>query len=71
MRKSESEKQMDNLLNVMRDITYICKCGKRVLISKQDRALCSECGHWVYKTPELEFKYKLKENLIKERRNRQ
>ena len=69
MRKSEIEKEMDNLLNEMRKITHICKCGKRVMISKQDRALCSECGHWVYKDKQTEFKYKMKENLIKEKRN--
>ena len=70
MRKSEIEKEMDNLLNEMRKITYVCKCGKRVMISKQDRALCSECGHWVYKDKQTEFKYKMKENLIKEKRNK-
>ena len=69
MRKSEIEKDMDNLLEEMRKITYVCKCGKRVMISQQDRALCGECGHWVYKNKALEFKYKMKENLIKERRN--
>lgn len=64
MRKSEMEKEMDNLLNEMRKITYICKCGKRVMISQQDRALCSECGHWVYKNKALEFKYKMNEFLL-------
>ena len=63
-----SEKEMDRLLEVMREISYKCPCGKTVMISKQDRALCPDCGHWVYKTRELEFRYKMKERLFREKR---
>ena len=69
MRKSEIEKEMDRILDEMRKASYKCKCGRTVLIANQDRALCENCGHWVYKSKALEFKYKLQENLIKERRN--
>lgn len=41
-----------------------CKCSHTFILSRRDRALCSHCGNWVYKTPQLEFKYKMKE-LIK------
>lgn len=40
-----------------------CKCSHTFIISRVDRALCSHCGNWVYKTPELEFKYKLQEKI--------
>lgn len=40
-----------------------CKCSHTFVLIKKDRALCSHCGNWVYRTPELEFKYKLKEKM--------
>jgi hypothetical protein len=36
-------------------------------LGNQDRGLCSHCGNWVYKSPELEFKYKLQEKIEKEK----
>jgi len=39
-----------------------CKCGKRKVIpSYVDRLICDWCGHWIYRTKAIEFKYKLKE----------
>ena len=40
-----------------------CKCSHTFVLMKKDRALCSHCGNWVYRTPEIEFKYKLKEKM--------
>ena len=40
-----------------------CKCSHTFVLGKKDRAICSHCGNWVYRTPELEFKYKLKEKI--------
>lgn len=42
-----------------------CKCGHIVVMPNAEQTICSHCGHWVFKTPELEFKYRLKENMIK------
>lgn len=50
------------------DFKVRCKCGHRVLIVTKDRMICSWCGKYVYKTPKLEFEYKLKEYMLKERR---
>jgi rRNA maturation endonuclease Nob1 len=59
-------KSDDKLLDSIRNASYKCKrCGRTVVINKQDRALCPDCGHWVYKSDELEFKYKIKEAMIK------
>lgn len=44
-----------------------CKCSHTFIISRVDRALCSYCGNWVYRTPELEFKYKIAEQMKKEK----
>jgi len=39
--------------------TIYCSCGHSVPIPKWlDRKMCSWCNHWVYRTPELEEKYK-------------
>lgn len=46
--------------------TIKCKCGCSVtFMTKIDRIICRWCGNYVYKTPELEFKYKIKEQLNK------
>ena len=40
-------------------------CGHSITIMKNDRDICNVCYHWVYKTKKAEFKYKLKERLIR------
>ena len=40
-----------------------CKCSHTFVIGRQERALCSHCGNWVYKNKETEFKYKLQEKI--------
>lgn len=42
-----------------------CKCSHTFILNKADRALCSYCGNWVYRTPEIEFKYKILEKIKK------
>lgn len=43
-----------------------CKCSHTVIIVRVDRLICSHCGNWIYRTPQLEFEYKMKEHLKKE-----
>ena len=38
-----------------------CKCSHTIIIARADRCICSYCGNWIYRTPQLEFKYKIKE----------
>lgn len=46
-----------------------CKhCGHTMTMIDVDRTICNWCGYWIYRTPEIEFKYKLKENIIKTKR---
>ena len=40
-----------------------CNCSHTFILTKKDRALCTHCGNWVYRTPEIEFKYKLKDKM--------
>ena len=50
---------------------HICKCGHTVYIAnKSGIAICSHCRNLVFKDKETEFKYRMKENLIKEKRNK-
>ena len=46
-----------------------CKCSHSIVMSKADRTICSHCGRWVYRTPQIEFEYKLK-GLIKKGGNK-
>ena len=59
-----SNKELNKLENVRQEMTVTCKCGHRVLFQVQtDRIICTYCGNWVYRTPKLEFEYKLKEKM--------
>lgn len=46
-----------------------CKCSHSIIMVNADRTICSFCGRWVYRTPQLKFKYKIKEFLNKEEKN--
>lgn len=38
-----------------------CKCGHSILIKPRiDRVICHHCGNYVYRTKQIEFRYKLK-----------
>ena len=59
-------KEIEKYHRIMTENQIKCKCGKKTNIRAQlDRVICDECGHWIYRTPQLEFKYKLKERLKK------
>ncbi len=47
-----------------------CKCGHvNIIMNKNGYHLCSWCKNYVFKDKQTEFEYRLKENLIKEKRN--
>ena len=46
--------------------TVKCKCGHSITFNdKRDRLICSWCGYWCYKSPSVEFKYKLRKRGLK------
>lgn len=50
--------------------TYKCKCGHSIVIAnKNGVAECNWCHNNVFKDKKIEFEYRMKQNLIKERRN--
>lgn len=59
--KKDSKRFEDILKNTIK-----CKCGCSVVFSKKtDRIICRWCGNYIYRTPKLEFEYKIKEKIIK------
>ena len=47
------------------DNKIACKCGHRILMGLEERKVCNWCGNYVYRNKEIEFKYKLKEKMMK------
>ena len=46
-----------------------CKCGHvTTIINPKGYQLCTWCHNFVFLKPQIEFEYRMKENLIKERR---
>ena len=43
-----------------------CNGGHGVVFvnKKIDRKLCPNCGHWIYRDPQTELKYKMKERGV-------
>lgn len=47
-----------------------CKCGHvNIIMNKKGYHLCSWCHDLVFKDKQTEFKFRMKENLLKEKRN--
>ena len=66
MIKSKRYKEDSKRLNSITENTIKCKCGCSITFCVQtDRVICNWCGNYVYRTPELEFKYKIKNELDK------
>lgn len=63
MKLTMNFKEDTKRLNELWEKNVRCKCSHTFPLVKKDRAICSHCGNWVYRTPELEFKYKLKEKM--------
>lgn len=65
-----TNKDLTKYLSEITKSRVICKCGHSVLIPTNDnKAVCHWCGNFVFRNKEAEFKHRMKENLIKERRN--
>lgn len=55
----------------MKDIKKIrhrCKCGHSINIPEfVDKKICSWCGCYVFRTPQLEFEYRLKQQMTNQK----
>ena len=64
-----TNKELTLLLNDMTKARTKCSCGHSVIIpSRKDRTICSWCGNYVFRNKQDEFRYRFKENLLKEKR---
>lgn len=62
-------KEAQIMLDSWYDIRYICKCGHSVYIPCYvDKLICSHCGRYVFREKKEEFKYRLKEVILSDRR---
>lgn len=69
MNRNEYASKKENPSEYMDKIAdYItkCPCGHSIIIPhRTDRIFCDWCGHYVYKDEKAKFKYKLKEEMNK------
>ena len=47
---------------------YCAHCGHSVVMGSRDYKLCSWCNNMVFKNQKEEFKYRMNEKLIREKR---
>jgi hypothetical protein len=61
-------KEEEHRQDILQANMYKCTCcGRKTVIGvKRDRALCTWCGHYIYKSDELKKKYEFKERMRKE-----
>lgn len=60
-------KEDTKIFNSLAKCKVKCKCGHSIVMPKADRTICSHCGHWIYRTPAIEFRYKMKERMKKDK----
>ena len=41
----------------------VCKCSHTVTMARADRIICNHCGNWIYRTPQIEFRYNMLEKI--------
>lgn len=57
-------KEVEQVAKVLTELKTQCTCGHRVLVM-YDKAICNNCGRYVFKNKQDEFKYKLNLTLNK------
>ena len=50
--------------------TVICKCGhyNKFIYADVKKLICRGCGHWVYRTPKIEFEEKIRMEIKNEKK---
>lgn len=64
-----SFKKDDEMFKSLSKYRVACKYSHTVSMVKADRLICNHCGNWIYRTPELEFRYKVLEEMKKSDKN--
>lgn len=53
---------------VQADSSYCEKCGHTQRLWGEEKHICKNCGTMVFKNDEVKFKYRLKEKIIRKKR---
>lgn len=57
-------KKMTEELNKITKDRCICpNCGHTLLFNRPDKVICSWCKHYVFKNKKVEFEWRLKESI--------
>lgn len=71
MKKWLREGKMSKLFNEYNDNSYQCNCGHKVFIlAKQEKRLCTWCGHYVFKNKRDKDLYRINELLRRKNNDR-
>ena len=66
-----SNKDIQKLYEEKQKHRVVCKCGHtNIILNKSNMCICSHCRQMVFKDKKTEFEYRMKENLIKEKRRK-
>lgn len=64
-----SDKQIQKLYESKERYRVKCKCGHtNTIINPKGYHICSWCHNYVFLNPQIEFEYRMKEKLSKEKR---
>ena len=56
-------KKDDEMFKNLSKYRVVCKCSHTVTMARADRIICNHCGNWIYRTPQIEFRYKMLEKI--------
>lgn len=67
---TKADLEFERGLHTRQEHKYKCKrCGHKQLIpGYMQKNLCDECNNWVFRDPKDEFKYRMSEKIIREKR---
>lgn len=63
-------KQDSIRFNNIQDATIHCQhCGHSIVVNRKNKVLCNHCGLYTFKNKQVEFKYRLREQMLRSKRN--
>lgn len=64
-----SYRELDKLASERIEHRKLCPvCGHSMLLGRKDKKICTNCGNYVFKDNATEFNYRMKERILKSKR---
>lgn len=64
-------KEIDKLNSDRTENRILCpNCGHSMLLGRKDKKICSNCGIYVFKDKTAEFHYRMREQMLKEKKQK-